>query len=82
MKRTPDTTLFAWGHSCHIEDLNEHQEDAMTGLFAARPSDFRKGMAVKFAAPSYDLPDEDEEPPEEWPEEEEDVSSHRVCWLY
>ncbi len=53
LRRTPDTTLFAWGRSVSLDDLEDCQKDARTGLLATSPSDYESGSAIRFVVHTH-----------------------------
>ena len=73
MRRTPDTTLFAWGPRCAYDELCEYTHDSMSGLFATCPTDFIESSAIKFS-PIPIGPIETPEEPERPTDPDDDVS--------
>ena len=54
MRRSPDTTLYAWGACCNMHDLSHHTNgEAGTGLLANSPSDFKTCSTIQYT-PSAD----------------------------
>ncbi|KAI0702589.1 heterokaryon incompatibility protein-domain-containing protein [Earliella scabrosa] len=55
MRRSPDTTLFAWGYRCDLGSFAAQPEELVSGLFASSPSDFRSCSAIiqrRYSAPN------------------------------
>ncbi|KAI0738151.1 heterokaryon incompatibility protein-domain-containing protein [Daedaleopsis nitida] len=49
LRKTPDTTLFAWGGLCDWEDLEDYGiNEGSKGLFATSPSDYQRRLQVEF----------------------------------
>ena len=50
LRRSPDTTLFAWGEFWELEDLPDHRSDPDTRslLFASSPADFRRCRSLTY----------------------------------
>ena len=47
MRQSPDTTLFAWGLHCGLNDIQTYMHHGGEGLFATSPSQFRSHGAIK-----------------------------------
>ncbi len=49
LARTPDTTLFAWGRSVKLHDLDDRRTYSRAGMLATSPSDYGSCSAIRFA---------------------------------